>query len=286
MTVTTSLETNGYVHLKDVFTRKSIEILRRYFLRLEYQRVMHYDIVEEGVYVENISGGIGNVLKCKVNDHKLETTFGEIVEGSNQHANSFNREVYEIIPENVRHVGNHLVTYSRDSRMITYARIFSEDSSLFYRDLLLTSKKYIENIVNMNKVLHPYLSSKYKLITARIFFNHPGCKTQEIHTDDSGDVETLVLIIPLTDFDVESRTTVIYVDRIVDEHTKKKSLGQLETLSSERKMKFMRAAYRGEFQVGDVVMYKSTNYHQGTENTSDRDRIFVHLILEKASTIT
>ena len=269
-----SLEKNGYVHLKNVFTRKSIDILQNFVISIDFQNTMQYDIVEQSVYENNISNGIQYVLKLKQNDIELFTTFGDIIEGSNMHANSLKRDVYELVPETVRHVERRFISRSCDSDRIYY-RIFNEESSIFHRDVIMKTSKYIHNLIDTNITLYSYLHN-CTLITARVFFNRPGCLTQEIHIDDS--VETLVVIIPFTDFNKNSGTTIVYDDHIVDEQMKDKTIGHFHELSIKRKEKFGMASYKPELNIGDVLIYKSTTYHHGTENISNENRVFLHLI--------
>ena len=110
---------------------------------------MQYDIVEQSVYEKNISNGIQYVLKLKQNDIELFTTFGDIIEGSNMHANSLKRDVYEVVPETVRHVERRFISRSCDSDRMYY-RIFNEESSIFHRDVIMKTSKYIHNLIESN----------------------------------------------------------------------------------------------------------------------------------------
>ncbi len=278
----TMLDVNGYVHIKNVFTRRSIDILRNFIIGIDFHNTMQYDIVEQSVYEKNISNGIQYVLKFKQNDIELSTTFGDIIEGSNMHADSLKRDVFELVPETVKHVERRLILQSCDSDRLYY-RIFNEERTIFHRDVIMKTSNYIHNLIDTNKAMYSYIN-KCTLITARVFFNRPGCLTQEIHIDDS--LETLVVIIPFTDFKKNSGTTIVYDNHIVDEQMKHKTIGHFNELSAERKEKFGMASYKPELNIGDVLIYKSTNYHHGTENCSNEDRVFLHLSYQKPSTNT
>jgi ectoine hydroxylase-related dioxygenase (phytanoyl-CoA dioxygenase family) len=74
-------------------------------------------------------------------------------------------------------------------------------------------------------------------------------------------------------------TTILYSDNIVKKYndSEEVSLGHIESISASVKADFSKAQTVKYFKAGDAVLFKTTTFHRGTENLSNKDRVFIYM---------
>lgn len=281
-----TLKKNGFEHIPNAFTRKSIELISNYFMKSNFSKfeyIIHYDVVlqddiikhgkyyDEDDFIENF----------KINSEKLSMNLFEALHSENVYVNNENRSVTQI---STNLIYNGIPKYQKnknknesDQQTISIRDHFD---LIYVTNFIKMNIKLIGNLI-FNNVLHNYLKD-YLFFDAKIFINKPGCKNQEIHADAPNE-DNMLLLIPLNDCDINHGTTVFYDNAIVQKYAKPDlwKLGNIDTLEAEMKTNFEKAQYKVPFKIGDAVLFNTKTFHNGTSNTSNSNRIFLSIFLEK-----
>jgi|TARA_B110000240_G_C13412780_1_gene415926 hypothetical protein len=260
------MESHGFVHIKNVFPRKSIEIVSNYLQQIDFN--------EKSIEYNNISyddkNGIIKDLKCETIGMK------DYLVGYNFNVNSDQRTVIQMY-----YTG--LDGDAGDVPNPYLGKLCSNDTMRNVKQFSRRNKQMIENILSQTNELYPYLSKYPKHDYTKLFINEPGCKDQELHCDDPEDIERekMYIIIPLNDCDTDMGTTIFYdanhVGKYLTNDESWYNKGPLENLNGKIKEDFQLAEYNVPFQIGDAVLFFGDSVHRGTCNRSDKNRLFLHL---------
>ena len=247
---------------------------------MKFEHRIHYDVVLQDDIIKHGKNYDEDDLieKFKINSEKLSINLFEALHSENYYVNNENRSVTQIstnlnsgIPKYIKHKNE------SDQQTIS---IRDNSDMIYLINFIKMNIKLIGNLI-FNNVLHNYLKD-YLFFDAKIFINKPGCKTQEIHADAPNE-DNLLLLIPLNDCDTDHGTTAFYDNAIVQKYAKPDlwKLGNIDTLESEMKSNFEKAQYKVPFKIGDAVLFNTRTFHNGTCNTSNSNRVFLSILLEK-----
>ena len=277
------MESSGFLHFKDVFSRRSIELL--------YDYVINIDLQEETLKYIHVSYDYNSgVMKTPTKNASNSQTFFENIKehlnGYNFNVNSNNRIVFQLYNKNQNpdiSVSNQKLP---DGTFL--AKLYSRESMNFVKNFFAKNKQFIENLVSLNKKLYPYLSIYPVHEYTKLFINRPNCLDQEVHCDQPDEIErnTMYLIIPLNDCDEDMGTTVFYDNRQVKKYFTKGddswyNKGLVKNLDNDQKKIFELAEYNVPFQVGDAIIFFGDTIHRGTRNQSKKSRLFLHMAFQK-----
>lgn len=239
----------GFLHLKNIFTIKSLDLVSKYINSIRYDdKIKYFD---------------------KANGKQSYETLKDHLCGENYLVHNSSRDVVQIYLENA--------LINNDQSQKIYDEYDVENIS----ELFSKSYKIIANLIEYSNELYRILNS-YCLTTIKVFNNKPKCNTQEIHCDDPND-NAIILLVPLVDCDILMGTTILYDDKFVKKYFKKDQykLGYLEELNDNMREDFLKGKYEEIFSKGDAILFKSTTFHSGSHNMSKDTRKFLHIVFEK-----
>lgn len=160
------------------------------------------------------------------------------------------------------------------------------------REYNLQNKDAIERSVSDSQHLESLLKD-YRLDHAKLFFNHPGCDTQEIHcdfADDFGVRDFLYMLIPLNNCNDNMGTTVFYYSyKVLDYllaanpfllpiciNEEVQTIIEDVNSSCDLNQVFSDSTYKKSFKIGEALLFLGDTYHQGTSNHSKDIRKFLY----------
>ena len=275
-----SPNSKGFIHISNVFTKKSIDILTNFYVKYNFNELIHYDIVSEENFKANINKlDIDEIIdNFRINDKQESMGMDIYLSGKNFYVNNDNREVIQLSTN----LNNGLQLFrfvKKEGTEEKFAFIFDRTDIQYVLNFMFINMKYIDNLLTGNNVLYKYLRG-YNFIDSKIFINKPGCKNQEIHCDSPNE-NNLLLLVPLSDCDDNSGTTVLFDNEIVAKYLKPNlyKLGNFE--SDEMKEDFSKSEYKKPFKIGDAIIYNTKTFHYGSQNISDKNRMFLSILFEK-----
>lgn len=271
------MESRGFLHIKDAFSRRSIELLFEYFRKIYLQG----DEVEyKYVNYDNHSGLISPSTNAS-HSHTFLENIKEHLNGYNFNVNSNNRTVFQLY--NRHQNPNIAITNQKLDDGTHLGKLYSRESMNFVKDFFTKNKKFVENLVSLNKKIFPFLSKYPVHEYTKLFVNRPGCADQEVHCDLPNETEhrnVIYIIIPLNDCNEDMGTTVFYDNKRVGKYFVKDeswfNKGKLENFDQDMKKNFKLAEYNVPFQIGDAILFFGDSIHRGTRNKSDKSRFFLH----------
>lgn len=274
----------GFVHLQDVFSRRSIEILYDYIGKINFdERLVEFKYAsydeKSGLFKPP-----GLVQGFREPDPK-PLTLKDHLTGYNHNVNSDKRCVLQLYNQN--HVTVDL-TERKLANGTVLARKYTQETVNFLKTFFLRNKQFVENLVVHNKKLYPFLCKYPVHKYTKLFVNEPNCGDQEVHCDqpDQTERDTMYLIIPLDDCDKDMGTTVFYDNKHVGKYFTNGdswfNKGHVENFDNEMKKDFELAEYNVPFQVGDAIVFFGDTMHRGTCNRSKKSRKFLHIAWTKS----
>lgn len=280
-----NLESRGFLHIKDGFSRRSVATLYDHFRKLDLQESIKFKYVS---YDQN-SGLLKNPKKSLKVGSDSESSFENLkdhLSSYNFNVNSVERTVIQLF--NLRCNSDIAVSNQKLPDGTLLAKLYSIESMNFVKDFFSKNKQLVENVVFLNKKLHPYLSIYPVHKYTKLFFNMPNCADQEVHCDlpiETNHRNTIYIIIPLNDCDEHMGTTVFYDNRCAGKYfTKDESWfnkGHIESLDDNMKHDLKSAEYDVPFQMGDAIVFFGDSIHRGTRNQSKKTRCFIHMAFSK-----
>ena len=272
------LEKEGFLVIPKAFSNKEVNLLSDHFKSVDYDRKMHFKTIQWDEVRKDI-----HEQPSSTEDSESLSVF---IDGHNVYVNCEGRVVRQLYMP-IESVDKFKAAYpERRSEDGNYkiVKMFCDESMCFINDFFISNKKLLEKFIFTNKYVSKYTQG-YTHMASKLFVNRPGCKDQEIHSDDL--TPGLILIVPLNDCDNRMGTTILYNDNIVKKYndSEELSFGHIESKSASVKADFSKAQTLKYFKAGDAVLFKTTTFHRGTENLSNKDRVFIYMHFTKPSRI-
>lgn len=283
------LKTNGFTYLPNVFTKKSIEILKKRFENFNFEKQMHFQICHFDL--------INKRFYDLPNSHLLSESISNFVRGENYNVNSKSRIVRQLymeggigkykfkVPEAYTHDNRYQIAHKYDIDHINNINLF-----------FIQNKQIIDNLIFTNSHLYRYIHDHHHFFT-KLFVNKPGCQDQEFHADllHENYMDDIILLIPLNDCHDQMGTTEIidntFLHKYSIEKNNKTKLIEIQSLLDDDTIEkpyqnimnqdLIKSVFQSYFKVGDAILLKNSTIHRGTKNISSHDRIFIHVSLRK-----
>ena len=280
-----NIHKNGFEHISNVFTEKSIQLLLKSILSIDLDFKMKYNIVEAEIIekANNYEELLEIISHHKLNEQIQQESFYDHLRGENFNVNSDNRMVVQLCSDidEVNKLPFFKIMKEKYNDTIV-ARVYDLDDINYKISMFLKNHKLIDNIISTNKTLFKYLH-RYKFSFAKLFINNPMCMDQQIHCDEPL-ADSLILIIPLNSSS-NTGTTILYDHEIVGKYSKNNvmKLGYLHDFTDEDMINdFKKAEYKKKFNIGDAILFSTKTFHCGQKNTSHNDsRMFLHILFDK-----
>jgi ectoine hydroxylase-related dioxygenase (phytanoyl-CoA dioxygenase family) len=272
----------AFLHMKNTFSRRSIELLFDHVKKIHSQEVLVY---HKNVSYDENSGSI-TPLHNQSNSQSCFEDIKDHLTGYNFNVNSNNRTVFQLYNA----IQNRELALN-DQKLqdgTVLGRLYSRESMNVVKNFFAKNKQVIENLVCLNKKLYPFLTEYPIHQYTKLFANMPNCPDQELHCDFPDETEhrnTIYIIIPLNDCDKDMGTTVFYDNNYVGKYFVKDeswyNKGKIENLDENVKEEFKLAEYNVPFKIGDAVIFFGDSIHRGTRNQSGKIRYFLHMAWRK-----
>lgn len=284
------MKTNGFTYLPNVFTPKSIKLLKRRFDNFNFEKQMHFQIC----HFDCINQSFHDVP----NSVSLSQSIADFVRGENYLVNSKSRTVHQLYSEGGCGIYRFKVpeAYTPDGRFQVAYR-YDEDDITYINRFYLQNKQMIDNLIFTNSHLYKYVHDHDQFFS-KLFINKPGCQDQELHADLLNEyyMNDIILLIPLNDSYEQMGTTEMLDDAFLHKHSvdknNKNKLIEVQSLLDDSiekpnhvqeiiRQDLNKSKFRVYFKLGDAILLKNSTIHRGTKNISSNDRIFIHVSLRK-----
>jgi len=259
------LNNNGFIHFKNAINIDKLHLFLNYIKSIDFNtNNIKYNTVNNKninyMSLKKCLSGINTNVTCNKKD---------VIQLYSSNPFPFNK--YLLFQEQKKLPREYQTPYKISYEHKTFIENFYNNNYNFIYSLFQTST--IHNLIH-----------KYSIYSIKYFINKPGCYEQEIHCDDPIN-KFIICIIPLN-YNLDGGTTSMYDNNIVNKFKNVNdikslfNIGFLYNLPDEKKKIFFKARYKTIFNIGDILIFNSDTFHNGTKNNSYVNREFLYILMK------